>query len=265
RIHRLVWSRKNRRTQRRGDSRRAGQAARSFDKHDALPAAPKVGIRTRSEACARIQTAECPAEGRVMQDLLRALFLPETLAQRTWSEWRASVQIDQLSYLDQQLLAALNPRLLNWLGEDPAAGIFRGIVRMAWTQNQLRVRKATELLRVLDEAGVRPAAIAGPLAWSLRAAPAIRPIPFVTLLVTRPHVQKAFAALAGRGCEPDSDLPKLEVMDWSDHISFSLETLKVRLSWRLIATAPENAAACENAYISRLQPIQFGGENGLTT
>src|SRR5581483_1660111 len=28
---------------------------------------------------------------------------------------------------------------------------------------------------------------------------------------------------------------------------------------------PENAAACEKAYISRLQPIQFGGENGLTT
>jgi len=201
----------------------------------------------------------------MMDPLLRALFLRDPDACQVWAEWRAGLCIDELPYLSQLFLAALNPRVLEWLPDDPAEGIFRGIVRRAWTQNQLRLRKASRLLGVLEAAGIRPVAVAGPLAWSLSAAPAIRTIPYLTFLVPRHHASRAFEELVRLGGQPESPVPVRELMDWNDHVSFWHEDLWVKVYWRVFSVPQEEAAECESAVFSSLRPVRWNGATVLST
>src|SRR5579863_8789748 len=104
-----------------------------------------------------------------MDQLLEALLLPEPSARRrAWDHWRAAVDVPDLPHGCQALLPALNASLSVWLADDPAAGIFQGIVRLNWTQNQLRLRQACDVMLRLREAGVGQPAVVGPLAWALQ-------------------------------------------------------------------------------------------------
>jgi hypothetical protein len=162
-----------------------------------------------------------------------------------------------MSYASQQLFPALSPAFPEWLEHDPAAGIFKGIVRQVWSQNQLRLRRAVDLDALLTQAGVRPVT-AGPLAWSLRAqAPAIRAIPHLTLLVPRWDVRKAADALVSDGWEPGCDLPSGQAWDWRDRVSFRHEDLQLNLQWRLVPVPPEDALECEKAFLSRVDRIEW--------
>ena len=80
-----------------------------------------------------------------MDRLLEALLLPEPEARQAWAEWRATQDIGTLPYTSQQLFPTLIPAFPEWLEDDPAAAILKGVVRQAWSQNQLRLRKAVEL------------------------------------------------------------------------------------------------------------------------
>lgn len=192
-----------------------------------------------------------------MDDLLQALLLPEPQARQAWERWRAGTNVHSLSYACQQLFPALNPALPKWLEHDSAAGIFQGIVRLVWSQNQLRLRAAVELEVLLKQSGVRPAAV-GPLAWSLRTPPpAIRVIPHLTLLVPRADVRKAADVLARAGWERHGDLPSDESSDWYDHVCFHQETLHLNLHWRLIPSPPEDALECERAILGRLSAVRW--------
>lgn len=193
-----------------------------------------------------------------MDALLQCLLLSSQPAGETWKQWRAGIDIDALPYPCQQFLPALNPHLSAWLEDDPAAGIFQGIVRMVWTQNQVRLRQAVEAMRVLEEAGVELPAIVGPVAWSLLGTHnAIRAIPCLSFLVTRADAPKATEALIRAGWRAHATPPGGEELDWCDHISFDRENLPLTLHWRLIPVAPEEAVACESAFVTRLSTIEW--------
>ncbi len=196
-----------------------------------------------------------------MSPLLEALLLKEPQARQAWTRWRAGIDINALSYTEQLLFAALNPALPEWLENDSAAGIFQGIVRRIWSQNQLRMRKAVELDSLLKEAGVQ-AAIAGPLRWSLRTPPpAIRAIPHLTFVAARADIQKATDTLQRAGWEQYGDVPPQAVWDWCDHVSFHRHDLQVNLHWRLVPVPPEDAAECEMAFLALLSPFQSGSQS----
>jgi hypothetical protein len=200
-----------------------------------------------------------------MEDLLAALLLPEPRAHHAWERWRAEIHIDALPYVAQQLLPALNPALAKWLADDPAAGIFHGIARKVWSQNQVRLRKTFELASLLEGAGVQRPAIAGPVAWSLATtAPAIRAIPYLTLLVARADVLKARQALVQAGWLPHAGPPSNDAMDWSDHISFTQENLQLYLHWRAIPARPEDAIPCERTFLQRLSSLEWNGRPLVT-
>ena len=132
-------------------------------------------------------------------------------------------------------------RLPEWLAGDPAAGILQGIVRQIWTQNQLRLRKALDTLRLLESAGVAPV-VAGPVAWSLQTSPpAIRTIPCLTFLVPRGDVRKSAAALESAGWHAYAQPPSEDGFDWCEQISFTQDNLPLMLHWRLIPTAAHDA------------------------
>jgi hypothetical protein len=202
-----------------------------------------------------------------MDQLLQALLLPEPAARRqAWDHWRAGIDIHALPYESQLLLPALNPSLSTWLVDDPAEGIFQGIVRLIWTQNQLRLREACDVTRLLQEAGVQKPAVVGPLAWALQTRPpAIRAIPNLMFLVLREDARKAYQALLGDGWKPYSDPPSKEGLDWSGHISFARDNLQLHLYWRLLMTKPEDAFECEKAFLASLQEIEWNRKSLLTT
>jgi hypothetical protein len=193
----------------------------------------------------------------MMEHLLETLLLPEPQARQAWERWRASINIDTLSYASQQLLPAVIPVLPEWLEQDPASGIFKGIVRRIWSQNQLRLRLAVELNSLLTQAAGQPI-VAGPLAWSLRTRPpAIRVIPHLTFLVPRSNVRDAADALIHAGWEPHRDLPLDQALDWIDHVRFHRENVQLNLHWRLVVVPPEDALACERSFLSRVDGLPW--------
>jgi len=201
-----------------------------------------------------------------MDALLECLFLPPERAREAWLRWRGGIDIDGLPYESHQLLPALNPQFAAWLEGDPAAGIFQGIVRMVWTQNQVRLRTATEVTRLLEEAGVERPVIVGPAAWSLRApARAIRAIPYLSFLVARTDVEKAAGALTRAGWHAYGKHPSRKALDQDDHVSFVQNNLSLNLHWRLIPTVPGDAAACEEAFWMRLSAIKWKSHTLVTT
>jgi len=202
-----------------------------------------------------------------MEELLQALLLPDPLARRqAWEHWRAGIDIDGLPHPCQLFLPALNSSLRGWMVDDPAAGILQGIIRLTWTQNQLRLRDACDVMSVLQAGGVRKPAVVGPLAWALRTnSPAIRAIPDnLMFLVSRDDVGKAYQALLGAGWQPYSDAPSGEWLDWSGYVSFARDSLHLHLYWRVLTTSPEDAIDCENAFLLRLEEIEWNQTNLLT-
>ena len=202
-----------------------------------------------------------------IDELLQALLLPDSQARgQAFNHWRASVDIDALSYDCQLLLPALNPSLSTWLAEDPAAGIFQGIVRLSWTRNQLRLREACDVTQLLQTAGVREPAVVGPLAWALGTnPPAIRAIPQnLAFLVSRDDAGKAYQTLYDAGWQPYSEPPSAEWLDWSRHVAFVRDNVQLHLYWRVLTTKPEDALECERAFLSRLHRIAWNGATLLT-
>jgi len=200
-----------------------------------------------------------------MEDLLEALLWPELRARQAWGRWRSGIEVDKVPHAAQQLFPALSPRFPMWLEGDPAAGIFQGIARMAWSRNQLRIRKAVELMALLEGAGVR-SRVTGPLAWALRTpAPAIRPIPYLTLLVARGDVRKAADALADANWAPYPDAPSLQELDWGDRMAFEQDGLHLHLRWRLLATTPEDAERYEKAFLNDFCAIEWNQQVFETT
>jgi Uncharacterised nucleotidyltransferase len=200
-----------------------------------------------------------------MDALLKCLLVPPQRAREVWNEWRARTDINALPYAQQQLLPALSPRLSAWLEDDPDAGIFQGIVRMVWTQNQLRLSQTAELAHLLEQAGIERAAVAGPAAWALHTVDrAVRVIPYLSFLVARAEVEKAAGVLARAGWRPSAEVPSGQALDWSDHLSFVRENLALSLCWRLIPVAAADAAACEDACLTPLSTVRWRRQNLLT-
>jgi hypothetical protein len=184
---------------------------------------------------------------------LGALALPLPAAEEAWRDWRSTLDIDALPYENQQLIAALAGRLPAWLEQDASAARLQGIIKMAWSRNQVRLRSVAELRRMLLSRSVELALAAGPPAWSLRTRDegAIRFIPYLALLVPRRDVAKAVLALAANGWESDDEIPEGDALDWSCHIGLNKGGDRLHLHWRLFPTSPGEAVACERASLER--------------
>jgi hypothetical protein len=171
------------------------------------------------------------------------------------------VDLDQLSYECLQTLPALAPSLPRWLEEDSDAARINGIVKMAWSRNQVRLHKAAELHETLLEKSGIPVLIAGPLAWSLltREKGSIRTIPNLTLLIARHHLFKAVSTLTGQGWELRSPEPDSNTLDWSSNLALTKEDVTLHLHWRLFPTSARAATEFEDAFMSRSRPVKWNG------
>jgi hypothetical protein len=190
-----------------------------------------------------------------------ALILPDPPRTEAWRRWRADLELDALSYECLQTLPALAGDLPRWLEGDPCAARINGIVRMAWTRNQVRLNKAAELHEALLRTSVFPVAITGPLAWSLRPreAGSIRTIPDLTLLIPREYVFRAVAALTGRGWTLRSNQPDEDTLHWSSNLAFTHGEETLHLHWRLFPGSGIDAVGFERECMRGLRTIVWNG------
>jgi hypothetical protein len=189
------------------------------------------------------------------------LILAEPARTEAWLLWRAGLDLDALSYECQQTLPALGACLHRWLAGDDCAARIQGIVKMAWSRNQVRLHKAAELHETLLGASVAPVAIIGPLAWALlvREEGSIRTIPDLKLLIPRDRVLKAVPALENQGWELHSPSPDSNTLDWSSNLAFIKDEITFHLHWRLFPTSAVKAIEFENVLMEKLRPVVWNG------
>lgn len=152
--------------------------------------------------------------------------------------WRQSADIQHLSWPDPQLIPVLNgPRFHEWLTDDPASGLLKGIVRRAWTEAQVRLALAQETMAGLDWAGCHSVTLFGPAALYVRndRPQSIRPVSEIRLLIPRMH------------------------LDWTKYTLFFRNGVKLYLHWRVLSVAAHQASACEHSFLASRRFIESNG------
>ena len=188
--------------------------------------------------------------------LLRALLLPAAEAQLAWREWRVSANLDKLSEEDFFMLPVLGGRLTQWLAGDPAAGIVRGVLRRAWTENQVRLSTLRSTVASLEGAGCGPVLVAGSAAIHLlnTIEGSTRHISDFRVVVPRDRIASTAAALESSGWRLSSQLPKEDLLDWVPMVHFSRPDLagqnqSLMLQWRILGVPATKALACEEEFL----------------
>lgn len=211
-------------------------------------------------AAPRQESIAEPASGPA--SLLAALHLDEAVASAAWRNWRSSVDIQHLTWPEMQLLPVLNgPRLDGWLADDPAAGIMKGIVRRAWSEAQVRLGLAREILGCLHRSGCAPLTLIGAAGAYLRCleSSAVRPVLELRVLIPRWHLPLAAAVLEAEGWQPRDAYPEGEWLERRSHILYDRNGSRLYLHWRLLEVEPRLAAACEREFLAQQIAVQAIG------
>jgi hypothetical protein len=195
-------------------------------------------------------------------NLLAAFCDSDQQAAAAWQSWRASVDIEHLTWPEMQVLPLLNgPRLEEWLANDPAAGILRGIIRRAWSEAQVRLGLAREAVNCLKQAGCGPVILTGALGANLRSldSTAIRPVLELRMLISRHDLARAASALEADGWQPRDTLP---TGDWLNRMAcmlYNRNGTRLYLHWRVLPVAARHIAACERDFLADHQTIETIG------
>jgi hypothetical protein len=194
--------------------------------------------------------------------LLAALSAVDSDASAAWNAWRNFVDIQHITWPDMQILPILNgPRLEEWLADDAAAGILKGIVRRVWSEAQVRLGIAVEVTNCLHQAGCDSVTHVGALGAYLRGlqSTAIRPVLELRLLISREHLSQTVAALEADGWQLRDQIPTGEWLDRMTHLFFTRNGMRLQLYWRLLRVASRRAAACEREFLSEHRIVMAAG------
>ncbi len=87
--------------------------------------------------------------------LLKAVLLPDqTAALAALKDWLLHYDLDEMTFADHRLLAAITERHGRNLSEIPEYPRLKGLQRQLWTQSRIRLNAALPMLKLLHEAGI---------------------------------------------------------------------------------------------------------------
>lgn len=171
-----------------------------------------MNMHTTSHAPAQNERLLLPCFPSEAQRLLIEICLnddPHSLRE-SWEHWVVSVEIDHIEAASQRLLPLATERLTK-------AGIgsghsewprMRGMVRHAWTRNQVHVHRLAPLLARWDAAGLPHLLLKGlPLAFTVYPGPGARPMDDVDVLVPFTEGARAAQMLLDSGWRALSAIP----------------------------------------------------------
>ncbi len=186
--------------------------------------------------------------------------MPEGEAQVAWREWRAAVDVTRIDTAELQMLPVLGNRLSKWLHGDPAAATFRGIVRRAWTESQLRLNAFRSLAVLLDRSGCGPVLAGGSVAIALRnrLPDSIRPLWDIRLVVRRNQLARAAETLQQEGWRLSGKLPAPDELDRTFAVHLSRHGMNLFLQWRVLAAPLSKTPAVEKEFFARRRRMRCG-------
>lgn len=179
--------------------------------------------------------------------LMQAIMSRPSEAEQCWRRWRAETDLDKMPEDCVRLLPVLVEPSSPWLVDDPAKNLILGILKRAWTRNQIMLRSLAELVTSLRRQGVDEVVVAGPPAWSFLHQ-RFRPITYLELVVPRALALQSVSILAQAGWTPlpQSSSPDGDALDYVQGIWLQRESgERLRLNWRLFSAPPEFTAEWE--------------------
>ncbi|MEQ9814713.1 MAG: nucleotidyltransferase family protein [Azospirillaceae bacterium] len=137
---------------------------------------------------------------RSIRLLGRVAFEPGADIAALWRDWEAAVDLDEVTWDEHRLLVSAVGRLERDGVVQRDAARLRGIRRLAWTRNQMRLAGGREAIRLLRRAGIPAMLLKGAaLIAAGLASPRDRVLLDVDLLVSPTDFLRAFQALRAAG------------------------------------------------------------------
>jgi Uncharacterised nucleotidyltransferase len=131
--------------------------------------------------------------------LLRACLFQGAPALDAWKRWRQRVNFDSVDGASYRLLPLVYRNLKDELAE-PIASRLKGIYRHTWSRNQLLFHAVADMLRALDEAGIRSVLLKGAaLAVNHYADAGLRPMADFDFMIAQENAPRAFEILQRHG------------------------------------------------------------------
>jgi hypothetical protein len=93
--------------------------------------------------------------------LLKAAVMHGKNALDAWNEWKSRVDIDKIDHGSRRMLPLLHRNLQATAINDPLMGMFKGIYRRTWYENQLLFHNMSILLKSFHEAGIETLILKG--------------------------------------------------------------------------------------------------------
>jgi Uncharacterised nucleotidyltransferase len=193
---------------------------------------------------------------REQEVLLRAAFLPEHEALRSWRELAATTTVEEFQGSSHCLLPLVYHNLQGCGGVDDGLQKLKGTYRYVWYKNVARLEQVSGLLGALRAHGVE-ALIRRDAALILRyyVKPGLREIDGIHLLIRPGEVVAATKVLQEAGWNPLVQ-PQPSLLRWGTSLQFTKDSREhVVLSWRTLRPTLD-----DNSVWSTSEGISIGEE-----
>jgi hypothetical protein len=135
--------------------------------------------------------------------LLKACVCPEEEARSSWREWLATRSIDNATWAEVRLLAALAGRIGLIDPQSPARALLEGICRFVWTRNQARLDNSIIVFDLLNKSGIPVMLLKGMARIATNPAFAsTRYVRDIDIIVEASHIDETCDVLISNGWRP---------------------------------------------------------------
>jgi hypothetical protein len=192
--------------------------------------------------------------------LLRACFLDDDEAcLRAWNEWRRRVPLDFVDGSSLSVLVLLHNRLRRLKRPLPDMARLAGIARFEWARTQVLKRKAIELLRILNGAGIDTIMLKGMALNATVYTECNRPMSDIDIVIRRHSIDASLNLLERHGWRPrfsrHRDMPAIS---HATHLA-NAENHNLDLHWDFFHERFLNEEQLD-AFWTASCPIELGGQ-----
>lgn len=149
------------------------------------------------------------------QWMLRAALLPAEAGRDAWEKWKSLADIDHLDEGSFRLIPLLYRNLKRIGAESEMSGMFKGIYRRSWYQNQIALHKLSKILGFFREAEIPTLLLKGAaLALLYYKDLGLRPMADIDVLVPVNKAVDTIHLLRKSGWKPEMDCPRRMTSDY---------------------------------------------------
>ncbi len=168
--------------------------------------------------------------------LLKAALLADERAVAAWQKVRPEMDVAGLDASAQAVVPHLRANLTALGVDDELLGLFKGVHRYIWAQNQLLLGRMTPFLQALEQAGIPTLLLKGAgLVAGSRLDAGMRPMKDLDVLVPTRQTKAAVKVLVRRGLVPVLGMPAWFVTEYAPtfECGWGFETIEHGRSLRL--------------------------------